>query len=85
MDELTIFSNDEFGEVRTITLNDKPYFCASDVAKALGYSNTRDAVSRHCKGVEKHDIPTKSGTQTVSFIGEGDVYRLIMKSNLPTA
>ncbi len=85
MDELTIFSNDEFGEVRTITLNDKPYFCASDVAKALGYSNTRDAVSRHCKGVEKHDIPTKSGTQTVSFIGEGDVYRLIMKSKLSTA
>ncbi len=33
-------------------------------------SNTRDAVSRHCKGVEKYDIPTKSGTQTVSFIGE---------------
>lgn len=85
MNELTIFSNEEFGEIRTIIINGKPYFCASDVAKSLGYSNTRDAVSRHCKGVEKHDIPTKSGNQIVSFISEGDVYRLIMKSKLPSA
>lgn len=83
--EVTIFNNEEFGQVRTLIVNDKPYFCASDVAKALGYSNTRDAISRHCKGVVKSDIPTNSGIQTVSFIPEGDIYRLIMKSKLPSA
>lgn len=83
--ELEIFSSEEFGQVRTIVINNNPYFCASDVAKALGYSNTRDAVSRHCKGVVKSDIPTNSGVQTVSFIPEGDIYRLIMKSKLPSA
>lgn len=83
--EIQKFVNEEFGEIRTVTINEKPYFCASDIAKALGYSNTRDAVSRHCKGVVKHDIPTNSGIQTVSFIPEGDIYRLIIKSKLPTA
>lgn len=83
--ELEIFSSEEFGQVRTMVINNNPYFCASDVAKALGYSNTRDAVSRHCKGVVKSDIPTNSGVQIVSFIPEGDIYRLIMKSKLPSA
>ena len=83
--ELEIFKNEEFGEVRTLLINDKPYFCASDIAKVLGYSNTRDAISRHCKGVVKSDIPTNSGIQTVSFIPEGDIYRLIVKSKLPSA
>lgn len=83
--ELEIFSSEEFGQVRTMVINNNPYFCASDIAKALGYSNTRDAVSRHCKGVVKSDIPTNSGVQTVSFIPEGDIYRLIMKSKLPSA
>lgn len=83
--ELEIFKNEEFGEVRTLLINDKPYFCASDIAKVLGYSNTRDAISRHCKGVVKSDIPTNSGIQTVSFIPEGDIYRLIVKSKLPNA
>lgn len=83
--ELEIFKNEDFGEIRTLLINDKPYFCASDIAKVLGYSNTRDAISRHCKGVVKSDIPTNSGIQTVSFIPEGDIYRLIVKSKLPSA
>ena len=58
--ELEIFKNEDFGEIRTLLINDKPYFCASDIAKILGYSNTRDAISRHCKGVVKSDIPTNS-------------------------
>ena len=85
MNELMIFSNEEFGQIRTVEIEGKPYFSASDVANALGYSNPRDAVSRHCKGVVKHDIPTSSGTQTLSFIPEGDIYRLIAKSQLPSA
>lgn len=85
MDELQIFNNTEFGQVRTAEINGKPYFVASDIAAALGYSNPRDAVSRHCKGVVKHDTPTKSGKQSINFIPEGDIYRLIVRSNLPAA
>lgn len=81
----TIFSNAEFGDVRTIMINDKPYFCASDIAKALGYSNPRKAVLDHCKGVTKRDTPTSGGIQSISYINEGDVYRLIIKSKLPSA
>ena len=60
-------------------------FVASDVASALGYANPRDAISRHCKGVVKRDIPTVSGAQSFSMIRESDLYRLIVKSKLPSA
>lgn len=50
MNELQIFNSDEFGEIRTVEIDGKPYFVGADVAKALGYNNPRDAVSRHCKG-----------------------------------
>lgn len=58
---------------------------AVDVAAALGYATPRDAISRHCKGVVKRDTPTSSGIQQMSYINEGDLYRLIMKSKLPSA
>jgi len=83
--DLQIFNNEEFGRVRTTEIYDKPYFVATDIANALGYTNPRDAVLRHCKGVVKRDTPTSSGTQQMSYINEGDVYRLIMKSKLPSA
>lgn len=85
MDNLQIFNSEEFGEIRTIEINGKPYLVAIDVATALGYQNPRDAISRHCKGVVKHDTPTSSGAQQMSYINEGDMYRLIMKSKLPSA
>ena len=66
MNELQIFNSGEFGEIRTIEIDGKPYFVGTDVAKALGYNNPRDAVSRHCKGVVKHDTPTSSGVQSMS-------------------
>ena len=80
-----VFNNNEFGQVRTIENNGKIMFVASDVAKMLGYSNVRDAISRHCKGVEKHDTPTNGGIQTINIITEGDVFRLITHSKLPAA
>ena len=85
MNELQIFNSSEFGQIRTIIIDNKPWFVASDVASALGYSNPRKAVIDHCKGVTKRDTPTSSGTQSISYINEGDVYRLIMKSKLPSA
>lgn len=85
MNDLQIFQNPEFGEIRTAEVNGKTYFVASDVANVLGYSNPRDAVLRHCKGVVKHDTPTSSGVQTMSYIPEGDLYRLITHSKLESA
>lgn len=85
MNELTVFENSEFGSVRTITIDNEPWFVGVDVAKALGYSNPRKAISDHCKGVTKRDTPTSSGIQPISYINEGDMYRLIMRSKLPSA
>lgn len=84
--ELEVFKNEEFGTVRTLSEGDSVLFCASDVAKALGYTNPRKAVGDHCKAVTKRDIVTETrGAQTASFIPEGDVYRLIVRSKLPSA
>ena len=83
--ELMIFENTEFGSVRTIEIEEKPYFVANDVAKALGYIEAAKAVRTHCKGVSEMDIPTNGGTQKMKIIPEGDIYRLIIKSQLPTA
>ena len=58
---------------------------ASDMAKALGYKNVNDAISRHCKGVVKHDTLTNGGNQEMNIIPEGDMYRLVANSKLAKA
>ena len=85
MTDITIYTSLEFGEIRIIEEDGKVLFCGTDVAAALGYSNPRDALRRHCKGVVKRDTLTDGGTQQLSFILEGDVYRLITHSKLPAA
>ena len=85
MNNLQIFKNTEFGEVRTIEENGKVLFCGSDCAKALGYTNSRKALGDHCKGVTKRSTLTAGGKQEMSFISEGDLYRLITHSKLPSA
>ena len=83
--EIQVFNNAAFGEIRIIMEDGNPLFCGKDVAVALGYSNFRDALSRHCKGVVKRDSLTKGGVQSISYIPEGDLYRLIAHSQLPDA
>lgn len=85
MNELQIFNNSEFGEVRTVEIDGKPYFMASDIAKALGYARPNDAVSAHCRATVKYSTPISGKMQEVNFIPEGDIYRLIVRSNLPSA
>ena len=86
MTNMEIFNNAEFGRVRIIEENGSFLFCASDVAKALGYSNVHSALQRHCKGVVKRDTVTSTrGIQALTYIPEGDVYRLIVHSKLPSA
>ena len=82
---VSIFRNQMFGEIRILQESSKCLFCGADVAKALGYSNPRKALSDHCKGVTKRDTLTAGGMQKLSFIPEGDVYRLIVHSKLPAA
>ena len=87
MNELKIFENPEFGKVRMMVINNEPYFVGKDVAEMLGYTNTNKALSDHCKGVTKCYIPHPQGNSTleVNIIPERDVYRLIMRSKLPSA
>lgn len=85
MNELMIFNNPEFGEVRTLEEDGKVLFCGSDVAKALGYSRPKDAISAHAKGAVKRRTLTSGGEQEMSFIPESDLYRLVFSSKLPTA
>lgn len=87
MNELQIFNNEEFGKIRTVTINNEPWFVSKDVATALGYSNSRDAISKHVfdddKGVAKCDTP--SGRQEMSVINESGLYALIFGSKLESA
>ncbi|HBG7381090.1 TPA: hypothetical protein KRD64_003729, partial [Clostridioides difficile] len=73
-----------FGQIRMAEIDNKPYFVGKDIAKSLGYKNTNDAILRHCKGVVKHEGFKINGIK-VALITEGDVYRLIVGSNLPNA
>jgi len=84
LNNIQVFNNKEFGEVRWTKVNNKDYAVAKDVALALGYKNTRDAIIRHCKGVVKHDGFKVNGIE-VALIPEGDIYRLAAKSELPGA
>lgn len=91
MSEIKIFDNREFGSVRVVNKDGEPWFVASDVAKALGYERPADAVNAHCKKVNKIsqycDSENRKQVPPVNFniIPESDVYRLIMRSNLPSA
>lgn len=85
METVQIFSNPEFGEVRTINENGAVLFCGSDVARALGYARPNEAIASHAKGTVKRSTPTNGGIQEMSFIPEPDLYRLIFRSKLPSA
>lgn len=83
--EMRIFESREFGKVRMLEENGKPLFCGTDVARALGYTNPRKAVRDHTKGGTKRSALTERGVQEMTFITEGDLYRLIVHSKLPGA
>ena len=88
MNKLQIVSNEIFGELQVMELDGKAYFPATECAKMLGYSNPKDAIKRHCRWVAKHDLPHPQNEKKViqkNFIPEGDLYRLIVKSQLPAA
>ncbi len=83
------FHNAEFGDVRILKESEDKYlFCASDAAKALGYKHPSNAVTRHCRCALKRGIPHPQSREKLIelvFIPEGDLYRLIINSKLPSA
>lgn len=83
--ELQTFNNSQFGELRTAEIDSKIYYCGLDVAKSLGYAKPNNAINQHCKGALKQGTPTNGGIQELTFIPEGDVYRLVARSKLPQA
>lgn len=85
MNELKVFSSSEFGELGIMLIDGKEYFPGSQCAMILGYASPKDAIARHCKGAIKRRLPTNGGEQDVKYISEGDLYRLIVSSKLPSA
>lgn len=83
--DIQIFNNADLGNVRIIEEDGNFLFCGSDVAKALGYAKPNDAIARHCRATVKRSSPISGKMQDINFISEGDVYRLIVHSKLPSA
>lgn len=86
--DLQIFTSEQFGEIRTVEENGKVLFCAADIARALGFTNPQKAINDHCKddGVTFRSVIDSMGReQQAKFITEGNVYRLITHSKLPSA
>jgi prophage antirepressor-like protein len=85
MHEIQVFTNPQFGQIRTIEINGEPWFVGKDIAERLGYSNTRKALCDHVdvddKGVTKCD--TLGGTQDITIINESGLYSLVLSSKLP--
>jgi len=78
--ELQVFMSEQFGQLRVIEYNGKPYVVGNDVAKALEYARPYEAVTSHCKGAVMYRVLTKGGEQDVKIIPVGDIYRLITKA-----
>ena len=85
--ELQVFSNAEFGSVRSIMVNNEPYFVGKDVAEILGYKDTAKAIFAHVDAEDKGvgELPTPGGVQNVTIINESGLYSLILSSKLPNA
>lgn len=88
MNDLTTFSNPEFGQVRTVEINGTPWLVGKDVATALGYAKPQNAISRHVDPEDQKVAPiqgTPGGEQEMLIINESGLYSLILSSKMPKA
>lgn len=84
--KITLFNHEKFGSVRTLLINDEPWAVAKDVAVALGYADTKQAVKLNCKNTQPLPADAMGGIRTPpNIIPESDIFRLIMRSRLPAA
>lgn len=80
---LSSFNHEMFGEVRIVDIDGNIWFVANDVAKALGYEKPNNAINTHCRKINKFNYPATG--RELNIIPESDVYKLIMRSELPEA
>lgn len=86
MNDLQIFNNEEFGEVRTAVVNDEPMFCLADICRVLEIKNVSDCKSRlRQKGIVTTDTLTNGGKQKMIFIDESNLYKTIFQSRKESA
>ena len=87
MNNLQIFESEEFGQVRTVTIDGEPWFVGKDVALALGYKNPQEAIREHVEEEDKgvSEILTPGGRQKMLIINESGLYALIFGSKLESA
>ena len=87
MNDLQIFKNKEFGNIRIIEKDGEPWFVGKDIAEALGYQNTRDALNKHTDSGDKADVAIHDGSQNrnMTIINESGLYSLVLSSKLPSA
>lgn len=91
MNELQVFKNQEFGSVRTLVINSEPWFVGKDVAEALGYKNTKDALAKHVDSEDKEILKSQNTTlenipnRGVTVVNESGLYSLVLSSKLPSA
>ena len=91
MNELQVFKNQEFGSVRTLVINSEPWFVGKDVAEALGYKNTKDALAKHIDSEDKEILKSQNATlenipnRGVTVVNESGLYSLVLSSKLPSA
>lgn len=86
--ELEIFKNEEFGEIRSFRKNDEVWFIGKEIAKILGYKNTRDALSRHVEKEDKNTVVIHDGNKgnpNQTIINESGLYSLVLSSKLKDA
>lgn len=88
MNELQIFKNERFGEIRTVEIDGEPWFVGKDIASILGYAKPRNAISTHVDFEDKKDAQIQGGlggTQTMTIINESGLYSLVLGSKLDSA
>lgn len=86
--EFTVFNNEEFGNIRTVIIENEPWFVGKDVAESLGYSKPRNAIATHVYEEDKKDAPIQGdlgGIQKMTIINESGLYSLIFGSKLDSA
>ena len=86
MNELQIFNHLDFGQIRTVTINDEAWFVGKDVAQVLGYVKPQNAIANHTDNEDRKVAPiqgTPGGIQDMLIINESGLYSLILSSKLP--
>ena len=88
MNDLQVFQNEEFGQIRTVTFDGEPWFMGKEIAEVLGYERPAKAIADHVDDDEKREVPIRDSIgrmQNTAFINESGFYSLVLRSKLESA